>query len=200
MKMDRKQQIINIIKQRGIVNAADIESAGISRNYLYMLFRDGLIEKTSRGLYMLKNSAAPKHSAFIEIAKKAPKAVICLASALSYYEITSQIPHEVWLALPKGAWKPKISYPPLNITFLSPETYHYGIEEYEISGNRVKIYSIAKTVADCFKFRNKIGLDVAIEALKESLGRRKVTVDEVMAAAKVCRVGNIIRPYLETVL
>ena len=200
MKMDRKQQIINIIKQRGIVNAADIEAAGISRNYLYMLFRDGLIEKTSRGLYMLKNSAAPEHSAFIEIAKKTPKAVICLASALSYYEITSQIPHEVWLALPKGAWKPKISYPPLNITFLSPETYHYGIEEYEINGNRVKIYSIAKTVADCFKFRNKIGLDVAIEALKESLGRRKVTVDEVMAAAKVCRVGNIIRPYLETVL
>jgi predicted transcriptional regulator of viral defense system len=138
-----------------------------------------------------------ENSSLAEVAKRLPHAVVCLISALSYHEITTQIPHEIWLTIPRGSWRPDVEYPPLNLTYVSGPAYSFGIQEHVINGVAVKIYSPAKTVADCFKFRNKVGLDVAIEALREAWRSRKVTMDELVEAAGVDRVSKIMRPYLE---
>jgi predicted transcriptional regulator of viral defense system len=198
--MNRKKQVLEITRKYGVVKASDIEAAGISRNYLYMLYKDGLLRKTARGLYMIADAPITEHSSFIEISKRVPHAVVCLVSALNFHQITTQIPHEVWITLPRGAWSPKIAYPPINITFMSGKAYDFGIEEHTINGSTINIYNLSKTVADCFKFRNKIGLDIAIEALKETLRSNKVTVEELMDAAKVCNVSKIMRPYLEAIV
>lgn len=198
--MNRKDQVLEIIRKRGMVKAADIEAQGISRNYLYMLYKTGFLQKIARGLYTVKDAPFTEHSSIIEIAKRVPRAVLCLVSALHFYQVTTRVPHEIWIALPRGVWRPKIDYPPINITFMSTRAYEYGVENHIINGSTIKVYSLSKTVADCFKFRNKVGLDVAIEALRESLRAHKVTVDELMKAAHICSVSKIIRPYLEAMV
>ena len=198
--MDRKTQVLKIAKAKGIIKASDVEAKGISRSYLYALNNAGLLQKISRGLYTLPGSQITEHITLIEIAKRIPNAVVCLISALSYYELTTQLPHEVWITIPRGAWRPKIDYPSLNLTYASKEVYSYDILEHKINGVSVKIYSPAKTIADCFKFRNKIGLDIAIEALKKAWETRKVDMNELVQAAKICKVSKIIRPYLETIV
>jgi predicted transcriptional regulator of viral defense system len=198
--MDRKEQIRKIAKNRGMVKAMDIEASGISRNYLYTLNKAGFLQKKARGVYTLPDYPITEHYDIIEISKRAPNAVICLISALSFHNITTQIPHEIWITVPRGSWRPNIDNPPLNLTYVSGEAYSYGIIEHEISGVKVKVYTPAKTVADCFKFRNKVGLDVAIEALKETWRSKKATMDELMDAAKVCKVSKIMRPYLEAIV
>jgi predicted transcriptional regulator of viral defense system len=145
----------------------------------------------------LPNAPVTEHSSLAEIAKRFPHAVVCLLSALSFYEITTQIPHKIWITVPRGAWKPDVDYPPLSLTYVSGDAYSFGIQEHDINGVIVKIYSPAKTVADCFKFRNKVGLDVAIEALREVWRSRKASVDELLEAARIDRVLKVMRPYLE---
>jgi predicted transcriptional regulator of viral defense system len=198
--MDRKEQVREIVKNLGMVKAMDIEASGISRNYLYTLNKEGLLQKKARGVYTLPDYPVTEHYDIIEITKRAPNAVICLISALSFHNITTQIPHEIWITVPRGSWRPNIDNPPLNLTYVSGEAYSYGIIEHEISGVGVKVYTPAKTVADCFKFRNKVGLDVAIEALKETWRSKKATMDEMMDAAKICKVSKIMRPYLEAIV
>lgn len=198
--VDIKQQILNLAKQKGILQARDIEEAGLSRNYLYTLCGEGLLEKTARGLYVLPGMMLSEHVVLAEIAKRAPRAVVCLLSSLAYHGITTQLPHEVWIAVPRGAWHPQVEYPPLNLSYMSQEAYSFGIQSHEIDGVPVKVYSPAKTVADCFKFRSKVGLDVAIEALREAWRSRKATMDELMASAKVCKVSKVMRPYLESAI
>ena len=156
----------------------------------------GLLQKTSLGLYSLPDSEIDENANLVEVAKRVPNAVIGLLSALSYYGITTQIPHEIWIIVPRGAWKPKIDYPPLLLTYVSGPAYFYGVQEHVLNGVTVKIYSPAKTVADCFKFRNKVGLDVAIESLREVWRTKKATMNELIEAAKINRVLNIMRPYL----
>lgn len=198
--MNRKEQILNLAIEKGLIRSNDLESEGISRNYLYRLHKEGQLRKNARGLYSLPEHTISEHSSLAEIAKQVPHAVVCLISALSFHEVTTQIPHEIWLAVPRGAWRPDISYPPINLTYVSGEAYSMGIKEHNINGVIVKIYSPAKTVADCFKFRNKVGLDIAIEALKEVWRSRKATMDELVGAAKINRVSRIIRPYLEAIV
>ncbi len=198
--MDRKTQVLEMVKEKGVIKAGDIEVEGISRSYLYMLHNSGLLQKIAPGLYMLPDTHVTEHITLIEIAKRVPNAVVCLISALSFYDLTTQLPYEVWITIPRGAWRPKIDYPSLNLTYASKETYSYGVLEHKINGVSVKIYSPAKTIADCFKFRNKIGLDVAIEALKKGWETKKVDMDELVKAAKICKVSKIIRPYLEAIV
>lgn len=195
--MSRQQQILELTRKKGIIRAEDVEAVGISRNYLYRMHKEGLLEKNAVGLYALPETPVTENSSLAEVAKRLPHAVVCLISALSYHEITTQIPHEIWLTIPRGSWRPDVEYPPLNLTYVSGPAYSFGIQEHVINGVAVKIYSPAKTVADCFKFRNKVGLDVAIEALREAWRSRKVTMDELVEAAGVDRVSKIMRPYLE---
>ena len=198
--MNRQQQVMDIATRNGIINARDVESAGISRNYLYSLQKNGLLKKIEHGIYMPKTIQISENFDFLEVAKRVPKAVFCLISALVFHQLTTEIQHEIWIALPKGSWIPKIHYPPINISFVSLSPYTYGIEEHKINDAAIRIYSPAKTVADCFKFRSKVGLDVAIEGLKEALRTKKATPDEIMRAAKVNRVTKIIQPYLEALI
>lgn len=195
--MSRQQQILELARKKGIIRAKDVEAVGISRNYLYRMHKKGLLEKNAVGLYTLPEAPVTENSSLAEVAKRLPHAVVCLISALSYHEITTQIPHEIWLTIPRGSWRPDVEYPPLNLTYVSGPAYSFGIQEHVINGVAVKIYSPAKTVADCFKFRNKVGLDVAIEALREAWRSRKVTMDELLEAAGIDRVSKIMRPYLE---
>ncbi|MBF0543064.1 MAG: AbiEi antitoxin N-terminal domain-containing protein [Candidatus Riflebacteria bacterium] len=195
--MNQTEKILEIARNSGIIRAIDLKKAGVSRNYLYKLHESGLLFKISRGLYKLPKTPVTEHSIFSEIAKRIPKAVICLLSALTFHGATTQLPHEIWIALPKGAWRPHLDYPSRNVTYVSGEAYFFGVKEHKIDGVIVKIYSPAKTVADCFKFRNKVGLDVAIEALREVWRSRKATMDELFEAAKTNRMLRIMRPYLE---
>ena len=197
--MYRKQQIMQIADTSGIIRAKDVEAARISRNYLYEMCRDGLLEKVSAGLYALPDTLESENSTMAEVAKRVPHAVVCLISALIYHELTTQLSPDIWMTVPKSSRKPKIKYPPLNLTYVSEPAYSFGIEEHIISGVLVKIYSPAKTVADCFKFRSKVGLDVAIEALRNARHSRKATMDELVEAAKVDRVLKVISPYMEAI-
>jgi len=195
--MRRQQQILELAREKGMIRAKDLEAVGISRNYLYQMHKQGLLEKIAVGLYTLPRAPLTENTSLAEVAKRLPHAVVCLVSALSYHGITTQIPHEIWLSLPRGSWRPKMEYPPLNLTYVSDPAYSFGIQEHVIDRVMVKIYSPAKTVADCFKFRNKVGLDVAIEALREAWRSRKVTMDELVEAAGIDRVSKIMRPYME---
>ncbi len=195
--MGRQKEILELVREKGIIRAEDVEAVGVSRNYLYRMHKEGLLEKSAVGLYTLPKAPVTENSSLSEVAKRLPHAVVCLISALSYHGITTQIPHEIWLTIPRGSWRPDVEYPPLNLTYVSGPAYSFGIQNHVINGVAVKIYSPAKTVADCFKFRNKIGLDVAIEALREAWRSRKVTMDELVEAAGIDRVSKIMRPYLE---
>ena len=195
--MSRQQQILELARIKGIIRAEDVETVGISRNYLYRMHKEGLLEKSAVGLYALPEAPVTENWSLVEISKRMPQAVACLISALSYHMITTQIPHEIWLAIPRGSWRPEVEYPPLNLIYVSEPAYSFGVQEHVINGVTVKIYSPAKTVADCFKFRNKVGLDVAIEALREAWRSRKVTIGELVEAAEINRVSKIMRPYLE---
>ena len=198
--MNRKQQILQLADISGIIRAKDAEMAGISRNYLYEMHRDGLLEKISTGLYTLPNAPVTENTAIVEVTKRIPNAVVCLISALIYHGLTTQLSPDIWLTVPKSSRRSKIKYPPLNLTYVSGLAYSFGIQEYIINGVSVKIYSPAKTVADCFKFRSKVGLDVAIEALRNARRTRKATMDELMEAAKVNRVLKIMSPYMEAIV
>jgi len=199
MSKSKKERILELLKESGILRPRDLEAIGISGVYLNKLYAEGLLERLSRGLYTLPDSEPSENRTIAEAGKRVPQGVVCLLSALRFHDLTTQAPFEVWLAIDEKARPPKIDYPPLRIVRFSGQALSYGIKEHEVDGVQVRIYSPAKTVADCFKYRNKIGLDVAIEALRDCIGQRKATVDELWAAAKVCRMSNIIRPYLEAV-
>jgi len=198
--MNRKARIFELVQRMGIVRPRDVEAAGIPREYLLRLYRNGELERVGRGLYTLPDGLTSESLSLAEVAKRVPKAVVCLLSALQFHNVTTQLPHEVWIAIEGTSWKPGINYPSLQVMRFSGQAFSFGIEEHKVSNVRVKVYSPAKTVADCFKFRNKIGLDVALEALRETWRIRRAIMDELWGAAKVCRVANVMRPYLEGVV
>lgn len=198
--MNRQQQILELARTKGIIQARDVEALGISRNYLYRMYKKGLLEKNATGLYILPDAPVTENASLTLVGKRFPHAVVCLISALSYHGITTQIPHEIWIAVPRGSWRPDIDYPPVTLSYISEPAYSFGIRQHVINGVPVKIYSPAKTVADCFKFRNKVGLDVAIEGLREAWRSRKVTMDELVEAAEINRVSKVMRPYLEAIV
>lgn len=191
------QRIMHYVSQHGIVRPRDIEAIGLPREYLLRLHRQGKVVRSGRGLYSLPDAAITERHSYAEVARRVPGSIFCLLSALAFHEITTQSPASVWIALPKGARRPAISTPSLRVVRLSGPSLTSGIENHKVEGVPIRVYSVAKTVADCFKFRNKVGLDVAIEALKDALREKKATVNEIYRYAKVCRVGNVIRPYME---
>ena len=198
--MDRKQKILKLARQMGLIRPRDVEAAGVHPEYLLRLYRNGDLTRVGRGLYALPDGQTCEFLSLAEVAKRVPNTVIYLISALEFHNLTTQITPSVWIAIENKKWEPVFDYPPLIIVRLSGDAFSFGVEEHEIDRITVKVYSPAKTVADCFKFRNKVGLDVALEALRETWRSRKATMDELWETAKVCRVANVMRPYLEAII
>ena len=191
------QKIMQYIGEHGMVRPRDIEAIGLPREYLIRLHRQGKLDRPGRGIYTVPDANVTERHSYAEVAKRVPEAVVCLLSALAFHEITTQSPPSVWIALRKGARKPALTSPSLRIVRLSGPSLTEGIENHHVEAIPVRVYSAAKTVADCFKFRNKIGLDIAIEALKDCLRQKKASVNDIYHYAKICRVSNVIRPYME---
>ncbi|MDC0357373.1 type IV toxin-antitoxin system AbiEi family antitoxin domain-containing protein [Oligoflexia bacterium] len=200
MAEDPRKSIVSYLKKIGVARAKDFVNLGIAREYLSRLVEDGTLIRTSRGVYRLADDSISEFGHFAEIAKRVDGGVVCLLSALRFHEIGTQNPSEVWLAIHRRSRKPNIDYPALQVVWFSGKAFTEGIEYHKIDGARIAIYSIAKTVADCFKYRNKIGIDVCIEALRDSLEKRRVKPDKIWHYASVCRVNTIIRPYMEALL
>lgn len=193
----KKDKILQLFKRMEILRPRDLVAIGISGSYLNVLASQGVLQRQSRGLYTLPHSRPSEFRSIVEACKLSPNSTVCLLSALRIHDLTTQSPHEVWLAIGQKDRKPQIAYPPIRVVRFSVASRQFGVEKRKIEGVPIHVYSAAKTVADCFKFRNKIGLDVAIEALRDCRESKKATVDEIWKAAKVCRMANVIRPYLE---
>lgn len=197
MSNQRMAEIVKLVRKAGILRPRDLRALGIPRLYLRMAVDKGAIIRVGRGLYITRGAKPTEHHSLAQASKRVPKGVVCLLSALRFHDLTTQSPFEVWLAIGEKARLPKLDNPPVHIVRFSRETLAYGVQEHIIEAVPVRIFSPAKTVADCFRYRNKIGLDVALEALRECKRKRRATTDDIWKAAKVCRVANVIRPYLE---
>jgi len=197
--MNQSNYILELARHRRVLRAADVREQGWSPQLLIRLHQSGKLHRLGRGLYALPDAEVTEHQTLIEVCQRVPKAVLCLLSALQFHEIGTQLPHEVWVALPEGTQAPAPGYPALRITRLRGAAYSDGIQTVAEHGAPIRVYSAAKTVTDCFKFRNKIGLDVALEALKDAWRSRKVTMDELGHFAKINRVERVMQPYLEAV-
>jgi len=193
-------EVLAFIRAHGAVRPRDLEAAGFNRMWLTRLERRGLVERVRRGLYVAADAEWTEHHSFAEVARQAPGGVICLLSALSFHELTTQIPFEVWLAIDRKARVPKAMTPQVRVMRFSGVALTTGVEEHLIEGVPVRIYGPAKTVVDCFRYRNKIGFDVALEALRGCYRLRLATVDELWECAGRLRVGNVMRPYIESLL
>jgi predicted transcriptional regulator of viral defense system len=191
-------EVLKLFEAGGVFRPRDLDALGIPREYLHRLFKRGWLERVARGLYALPDAAVTEHHSLAQVGKQVPCGIVCLLSALRFHGLTTQNPFEVWLAIDRKARRPKDLYLPLRIFRFSGEALSAGIEEHLIEGVRVQIYAPAKTVADCFKYRKKIGLDVALEALRECWRERRCTMDELWRYAEICRVGRVMRPYLES--
>lgn len=198
MTKTQAEKIISIIKEAGILRSRDLDMYHIHPQSLHRLVKNGKVVRVGRGLYTLPDvEITSSYHSFAETSKRIPNGVICLLSALTFHELTTQVPFEIWIALDEKAWRPRENGIPIHIVRFSKKAFTEGVEEHLIESVSVKITNPAKTVADCFKYRNKIGLDVALEALKEGLHEGKFTRDEVWHYSKICRVTNVIRPYME---
>jgi len=193
------QRVLDLASQKGLLRASDLDAIGAPRVILTRLVSAGLLDKVGRGLYRLCGFQGSEHEGFAVVATKVPQAVFCLLTALQFHELTTQIPRQIWIAMPRSSHTPRIDYPPLKMVQFNGETYTAGVEMAERDGVTLRVYSVAKTVADCFKHRNKIGLDVALEALKDARASNKATADDIWRYAKVCRVANVMRPYMEAI-
>ncbi len=198
MAKDPANQTMELVRRAGVLRPRDLDEHGISRQYLRILEQAGKIQRVSRGLYMLADAEATEHHTIAQACKRVPQGVICLLTALRMHDLTTQLPHEIWLAIGRKSWRPVVEDIPLRIVRFSGAAFTTGIEHRRIEGVAVHLYSPAKTVADCFKYRNKIGLDVAMEALRDCWHQKKATMDELWKAAQVCRVATVMRPYMES--
>ncbi|QHN03072.1 transcriptional regulator [Granulicella sp. WH15] len=199
--MSRKAEHIGaFVQERTLVRSNELKGLPASRSHLWNLAKAGKIERVGHGLYRSKEAPLSAYETLLETAKRVPRGVLCLSSALRYHELTSENPFEVWLAIERGSWTPKMDYPPVRIVHYSKATFEFGIESHSVDGGTLRVYSPAKTVADCFKFRSKVGIETAIQALRAAYREKKASMDDLWDAAKVCRVVNVMRPYMESLI
>ena len=180
-----------------MLRASELDAKGVPRVVLSRLTASGRLERVGRGLYRLAGSDSSEHESLATVAIKVPQAVFCLLTALQFHGLTTQLPRQIWIAMPRGSHTPHIDYPPVKMVQMARDVYSSGVEEHDRDGVTLRVYGIAKTVADCFKHRNKIGLDVALEALKDVRAKRLASADDLWQYAKICRMANVMRPYLE---
>lgn len=191
------QRVLALARQQGMLRPSDLAGVGAARIVLTRLTASGQLEKVGRGLYRLPDTQTSEHESLITVAIKVPQAVFCLLTALQFHELTTQLPRQIWIAMPRGSHAPKIDYPPVKMVQFTGAAYAEGVELFERDQVMLKVYGVAKTIADCFKHRNKIGIDVALEALKDARAQKKVSANDLWRFAKICRVANVMRPYLE---
>ena len=194
-----QERLLDLARKRGSVTRQEAVAAGIHTQTLSRLVRSGDLERVGRGLYRLPETPITENHGFALVAAAVPKGVICLISALRFHEIGTQLPHEVWIAIDRRSRRPSIEYPRLRVFRFGGVALTEGIETHSIEGETVRIYSAAKTVADCFKYRNKVGLDVALEALREAWRDRRFTMAEIHSYARICRVVRVMQPYLDAI-
>jgi predicted transcriptional regulator of viral defense system len=198
--MNRTQRVLEVALPAGVLRPRDLDPYGIPRVYLNRLCERGYLQRVGRGRYLLPDADVSEHHTLAEACKRVPHSVVCLLSALRFHGLTTQSPTEVWLAIGSRAWRPQVDYPALRFVRFSERTLQAGVEEHTIEGVSVRVFSPAKTVADCFKCRNKIGLDAALEALCDCYRQRACTSDELWHHATICRVATVMRPYMEAVV
>lgn len=192
-----REELLALVHQMGVLRARDLRTHGISRTYLSQLVEEGRLKRVDRGIYVLPDAARSAHFSLAEAAKRVPGGVICLWSAFAFHHPTCPVPDKVWMALERDAHRPQVTTPPLHLVRFSGLARSYGVEIHQVDGVIIRVYSPAKTVADCFKFRNKLGVDVALEVLRETWYTRRATLSDLWEAAQVCRVTSVMRPYLE---
>jgi predicted transcriptional regulator of viral defense system len=197
--LQQRKQLAASARSKAVLQPRDFERLRMHPQEISRLVNKGELIRLGRGRYVLPQAEHSENLGLALVAAAVPRSVVCLLSALRFHGIGTQAPHEVWIAVEQGTTRPRLDYPPVRVTLTSGSTFTSGVERHRIDGVPVRIYSPAKTVADCFKFRNKIGLDVAIEALREALRVKRCTREELWAAGKVCRVTTVIRPYLEAI-
>jgi predicted transcriptional regulator of viral defense system len=193
-------RLLRLAGRHGSVSRREVTEAKMHTQTLSRLVRAGTLERVARGRYRLPNAPVTEHHGLALAAAAAPKAVICLLSALSFHRIGTQLPHEVWIALDRRSRRPSLRYPRLRVVRFGGEALTEGVQTHRIEGETVRVYSVAKTIADTFKYRNKIGLDVALEALREAWLARHFSMDTMYRYARICRVGRVMRPYLEALV
>ena len=191
--------VLSEAKRNGVVLAREVLRRGIHTQTLTRLVAEGRLERVSRGVYAWPDADVTEHHSLVLASAAVPNGVVCLVSALVFHGIGTQLPHEVWLALDRRARKPSAWAVPMRVVRFSGTALTFGVEEHHLEAKTVRVYSLAKTVADCFKYRNKIGMDVALEALRDGWAQRKLTIDALWHHAAVNRVANVMRPYLESV-
>lgn len=191
---------LRFVGKAGVFRPADFQAHGLSKAELYRLVREGAVIRTARGLYTAAQHQPTERHSLAQVAKRAPAGVFCLLTALRFHELTTQSPADVWLALPTKARKPHLDYPRLRVARFSGGALTEGIEMHRVEGVDVRVYSAAKTVADCFKYRNKIGIDVAVEALRDFTRRHRGGATELARFARICRVTRVMQPYLDAIV
>lgn len=194
-----KEAVALFKEHGGIMRTSEALDEGIHSRTLYWMRDHGYLNQLERGVYQIEDKEPLSNPDLAVVGTKIPEAKICLISALDFHNMTTEIPHKVHIALPRRHWKPKLEYPPIQVYWFSGKSLTEGIENHEVDGVKIQVYNPAKTIADCFKFRNKIGMDIALEALKNGLKEGKATYSEILKYADICRVENVIRPYLETI-
>lgn len=195
--LNHEQQILALARRQPLLRARDLAEHGLPTMALSRLVAAGKLQRVTRGVYSLPQRAISAHRSLAEVAIRVPRGVVCLLSALRLHEIGTQAPFEVWLAIPQTMPVPRLEQPTLRVVRMSGAALSEGIEQVEVDGISVPVFNPAKTVADCFKYRNKIGLDVALEALGEAWRTRRLSMDELWHYATIDRVHNVMRPYLE---
>ncbi len=186
-----------VLKARGIARLAELRAEGVTAATMSRMERDGEVLRLARGLYQLSDAPLDAHHSLAEAAKRVPKGVVCLVSALAFHQLTDQLPRQVWIAIGQKDWAPKVDGAPVRLVRFTARLLTEGVESHTVEGVPVKVFGVAKTIADCFRYRNKIGLSVAIEGLQEALRQRKTTPGEIVRQAERGAIATVIRPYLE---
>ena len=194
-----RDRALELIEKQGIARPRELEAHGVSRSLLARLVEEGLVLRQARGLYVAARHAPSESHTLAQVAKRVPQAVFCLLTALRVHDLTTQSPAEVWIALPEKARRPRLDHPRLRVARFSGRALTEGVEERRIEGVAIRVYSPAKTVADCFKYRNKLGIDVAVEALRDFSRKHRGGARELARFARICRAARVMQPYLEAI-
>ena len=200
MPATMRDNLVKIVRKHGFVRSRDLVTHGIPRTYLARLLETGVLERPSRGVYVLADNEPTENHSLAEACKRVPHAIVCLLSALRFHNLTTQAPYEVWLGIDRKARLPKVDRPRLRVVRFSGSAMVDGIEKHVVEGVQVRVTTPARTAVDCFAYRNKVGLDVALEALRDCWRQKKVTMEQLHHAAQARRMGNVMRPYLESVV
>lgn len=200
LSMSQRERLLKLLRSTPVVRSREISAKGIDRKTVQRMVDAGEIRRISRGLYNLADVDTQRHQTLVEAQKSIESGVICLLSALSFHEIGKQMPRDVWMAVARGSRTVRAGSVPVRVVAFSGSAFSEGVEEHDLSGAKVRVYSAAKTVADCFKYRNKLGTDVAVEALRDVVQSGAASPDELLRYADMCRVRKVMTPYLESMI